>query len=91
MELLVPLPSANHYTSVKPMEVLTTVKKDLTRHWLYGRYSDALKVLRGVPQDIVLELLVVVADEVPHDRRLGLLERLGFTLEDGDIMFLFDL
>lgn len=65
---------------------LSQVQVKLVKYWQQGKVREALKLLKQVPQDIVLEVLVVVADEVPDGRRVQLLEALGLSSSsDGDV------
>lgn len=69
-----------------------TLEERIQRDWTTGKYTLVLQNLRKLPKDIALETLSCIADAVPSENRLALLERIGQDFShDGGMLTLMGL
>lgn len=69
-----------------------TLSTRITTAWQQGKYPLVIRQLSKLPREVVLETLVVIADEVTPTQRLALLEKMGEGLVgDGAVLALLGL
>lgn len=61
------------------VDQLEAKREQVAKWWAKGKFVEMMGILKKVPQDYLLEVLVCAADDVPVEHRLGLLDRLDLV------------